>query len=262
MPLLARSRSEEHTSELQSQFQLVCRLLLEKKKRRFAVQHCFDALWQATPQRRGHIGGARRADHDCWRAWLYGCRLATRGAAAAVARFCLADRIGGDGAAVELDCPLRRAARAPAVTPGARNRLRDFSLACVAALRRQPVLNRSRWRRGHRIEPVFCCRHESAFGTKRTFLTTFRPQILTWIKVRVVAHELSSITVAYTSTGGSHGPATESYSLASPFLFLLHDRRGFCDHRWLAHASPGFCGGARDRNPYQGQCGVLASDGV
>src|SRR5438309_7445712 len=27
-------RSEEHTSELQSQFQLVCRLLLEKKKQR------------------------------------------------------------------------------------------------------------------------------------------------------------------------------------------------------------------------------------
>src|SRR5438309_9316802 len=27
------ARSEEHTSELQSQFQLVCRLLLEKKKR-------------------------------------------------------------------------------------------------------------------------------------------------------------------------------------------------------------------------------------
>src|SRR5438309_8356803 len=29
----ARMRSEEHTSELQSQFHLVCRLLLEKKKR-------------------------------------------------------------------------------------------------------------------------------------------------------------------------------------------------------------------------------------
>src|SRR5699024_1870763 len=29
---LARSRSEEHTSELQSRFDLVCRLLLEKKK--------------------------------------------------------------------------------------------------------------------------------------------------------------------------------------------------------------------------------------
>src|SRR5438309_8905535 len=28
-----RVRSEEHTSELQSQFHLVCRLLLEKKKR-------------------------------------------------------------------------------------------------------------------------------------------------------------------------------------------------------------------------------------
>src|SRR5699024_11247776 len=27
-----RSRSEEHTSELQSRFELVCRLLLEKKK--------------------------------------------------------------------------------------------------------------------------------------------------------------------------------------------------------------------------------------
>src|SRR5438309_7931915 len=31
-PSLAGPRSEEHTSELQSQFHLVCRLLLEKKK--------------------------------------------------------------------------------------------------------------------------------------------------------------------------------------------------------------------------------------
>src|SRR6266481_9813258 len=31
-PISERSRSEEHTSELQSQFHLVCRLLLEKKK--------------------------------------------------------------------------------------------------------------------------------------------------------------------------------------------------------------------------------------
>src|SRR5689334_23682843 len=30
-PLVAAGRSEEHTSELQSQFHLVCRLLLEKK---------------------------------------------------------------------------------------------------------------------------------------------------------------------------------------------------------------------------------------
>src|SRR6267143_2163224 len=33
MVALARTRSEEHTSELQSQFHLVCRLLLEKKKK-------------------------------------------------------------------------------------------------------------------------------------------------------------------------------------------------------------------------------------
>src|SRR2546430_12967217 len=32
--LVAGARSEEHTSELQSQSNLVCRLLLEKKKRR------------------------------------------------------------------------------------------------------------------------------------------------------------------------------------------------------------------------------------
>src|SRR2546427_1147259 len=33
------SRSEEHTSELQSQSNLVCRLLLEKKKKKQATQH-------------------------------------------------------------------------------------------------------------------------------------------------------------------------------------------------------------------------------
>src|SRR5689334_24122722 len=31
--LIGNTRSEEHTSELQSQFHLVCRLLLEKKKK-------------------------------------------------------------------------------------------------------------------------------------------------------------------------------------------------------------------------------------
>src|SRR5438309_8671794 len=38
---LPTARSEEHTSELQSQFHLVCRLLLEKKKPQvnFAVAH-------------------------------------------------------------------------------------------------------------------------------------------------------------------------------------------------------------------------------
>src|SRR2546430_9676302 len=36
---LRRSRSEEHTSELQSQSNLVCRLLLEKKKTRHTSTH-------------------------------------------------------------------------------------------------------------------------------------------------------------------------------------------------------------------------------
>src|SRR2546430_7500606 len=35
---LAVSRSEEHTSELQSQSNLVCRLLLEKKKKQMIIQ--------------------------------------------------------------------------------------------------------------------------------------------------------------------------------------------------------------------------------
>src|SRR5438067_9217863 len=33
-------RSEEHTSELQSRFDLVCRLLLEKKKKKIAMTTC------------------------------------------------------------------------------------------------------------------------------------------------------------------------------------------------------------------------------
>src|SRR2546430_12340899 len=36
----ARDRSEEHTSELQSQSNLVCRLLLEKKKKTIHVLRC------------------------------------------------------------------------------------------------------------------------------------------------------------------------------------------------------------------------------
>src|SRR5256885_8608354 len=36
---LRRSRSEEHTSELQSPCNLVCRLLLEKKKTQFIYDH-------------------------------------------------------------------------------------------------------------------------------------------------------------------------------------------------------------------------------
>src|SRR5438309_8941167 len=38
-PQVTSGRSEEHTSELQSQFHLVCRLLLEKKKKNKIINH-------------------------------------------------------------------------------------------------------------------------------------------------------------------------------------------------------------------------------
>src|SRR5689334_24690129 len=38
IPPLKPKRSEEHTSELQSQFHLVCRLLLEKKKKKTTIK--------------------------------------------------------------------------------------------------------------------------------------------------------------------------------------------------------------------------------
>src|SRR2546430_11326601 len=39
----AGTRSEEHTSELQSQSNLVCRLLLEKKKKHYMLTHDYSA---------------------------------------------------------------------------------------------------------------------------------------------------------------------------------------------------------------------------
>src|SRR2546430_13096797 len=46
--LAARAlRSEEHTSELQSQSNLVCRLLLEKKKTRSAISYPFTRILTA-----------------------------------------------------------------------------------------------------------------------------------------------------------------------------------------------------------------------
>src|SRR5689334_23651155 len=41
--IVKRRRSEEHTSELQSQFHLVCRLLLEKKKKNKIHRHSMTA---------------------------------------------------------------------------------------------------------------------------------------------------------------------------------------------------------------------------
>src|SRR5437763_8837879 len=42
--ILTNSRSEEHTSELQSPMYLVCRLLLEKKNKRIAIEHIFTTM--------------------------------------------------------------------------------------------------------------------------------------------------------------------------------------------------------------------------
>src|SRR2546430_3327789 len=47
-----RGRSEEHTSELQSQSNLVCRLLLEKKKKLTAVVDPFTIIDGLPPRRR------------------------------------------------------------------------------------------------------------------------------------------------------------------------------------------------------------------
>src|SRR5256885_11514326 len=65
IPALWESRSEEHTSELQSPCNLVCRLLLEKKK-----DLLFDAGTNFSPRRPPHViqrhalhesGGSRRS---------------------------------------------------------------------------------------------------------------------------------------------------------------------------------------------------------
>src|SRR5256886_2828562 len=66
----AAARSEEHTSELQSQSNLVCRLLLEKKNKRAsrgpgAHQYAGDQPDRHDPQQRGQQlgdGHLRRAD--------------------------------------------------------------------------------------------------------------------------------------------------------------------------------------------------------
>src|SRR2546422_2012598 len=41
---VATDRSEEHTSELQSRLHLVCRLLLEKKKKKYSKKLIFNSM--------------------------------------------------------------------------------------------------------------------------------------------------------------------------------------------------------------------------
>src|SRR2546430_4221220 len=52
--VLLAPRSEEHTSELQSQSNLVCRLLLEKKKSRPTTITCLSATFLSRPTRSVH----------------------------------------------------------------------------------------------------------------------------------------------------------------------------------------------------------------
>src|SRR5699024_11466163 len=52
------SRSEEHTSELQSRFDLVCRLLLEKKNETTKRRHDRDVLRFRATSCRGSLGAA------------------------------------------------------------------------------------------------------------------------------------------------------------------------------------------------------------
>src|SRR5437588_1185208 len=54
-------RSEEHTSELQSHSDLVCRLLLEKKKKTTPKTHCPRRNRKSTPYLQPHFGQAPMA---------------------------------------------------------------------------------------------------------------------------------------------------------------------------------------------------------
>src|SRR5260370_23136712 len=62
----AESRSEEHTSELQSHLNLVCRLLLEKKKCAYEIEdRCIDDTSAArhAAQRATHRPGGKDCGH-------------------------------------------------------------------------------------------------------------------------------------------------------------------------------------------------------
>ncbi len=85
--------------------------------------------------------GLGRADHHRRHARLHRRRMAAPGAAAAaVAWFRLADRRRGDGAGIEPDGAVRRAARPPAVAARARDRAELFPAADLAALPGQHAL--------------------------------------------------------------------------------------------------------------------------
>src|SRR6476661_6493034 len=61
--LILTARSEEHTSELQSHLNLVCRLLLEKKKLGQGGNSCKGARERPVDAVRVDLGGNRLAHH-------------------------------------------------------------------------------------------------------------------------------------------------------------------------------------------------------
>src|SRR5258708_13401300 len=63
LALVLNARSEEHTSELQSPDHLVCRLLLEKKKKK-VKEHARNHTGQVTPSRRKAIDTTHPAPTD------------------------------------------------------------------------------------------------------------------------------------------------------------------------------------------------------
>src|SRR3989449_4097015 len=62
-PFYREARSEEHTSELQSRLHLVCRLLLEKKKKKEARVQSLDQTITEKPQKL-YLGDRGRPCHD------------------------------------------------------------------------------------------------------------------------------------------------------------------------------------------------------
>src|SRR5204862_2619738 len=58
-------RSEEHTSELQSRRDLVCRLLLEKKKKKLRFTHSVSTDHTRRPSRLTYLTARRSASRSC-----------------------------------------------------------------------------------------------------------------------------------------------------------------------------------------------------
>src|SRR6476619_762867 len=96
--------------------------------------------------------------------------------------------------------------------------------------------------------------HMSAFDPKRTLAAVSprsnRPVHLSQTNSVGGAIARNFRDPAHTMRG-AHGNSTETPVFTSPFLFLLHDRRGFRRHRRLAHTAPSLRSSAWARHSYQ-----------